>query len=80
MHPVTLDISRGRDQGQDLAEYCLITALIALIALGIFCHVSGGIQGMWSSTGTTLAAANASAGTQGAAGAVDTSTNQSTGR
>jgi len=37
---------RHQDQGQELAEYCLITALIVLIALGIFWHVSGGIQSM----------------------------------
>jgi Flp pilus assembly pilin Flp len=36
----------NRDQGQVLAEYCLIAALIALVALGIFWHVSGGIQGI----------------------------------
>jgi hypothetical protein len=28
--------STGEDHGQDLAEYCLLTALVALIALGIF--------------------------------------------
>ena len=68
----TLRIFGGNDQGQDLAEYCLLTALIALIALGIFYHVSGGIQGLWSSTGTALVAANASTGsvdTTGASGA-----------
>jgi Flp pilus assembly pilin Flp len=37
---------KDQDQGQVLAEYCLITALVVLIALGIFWHVSGGIQGM----------------------------------
>jgi Flp pilus assembly pilin Flp len=35
-----------QDRGQVLAEYCLIAALIVLIALGIFWRVSGGIQGM----------------------------------
>jgi len=28
--------STGEDHGQDLAEYCLLTALVALIAFGIF--------------------------------------------
>ncbi|MGA2195459.1 MAG: hypothetical protein ABSH40_09335 [Bryobacteraceae bacterium] len=37
---------KDQDQGQVLAEYCLITALIVLIALGIFWHVSGGIPGI----------------------------------
>ena len=44
-----------RDSGQDLAEYCLITAFIALICLGIFWHVSGGLQGMWTSINASLA-------------------------
>ena len=54
------------DQGQDVAEYCLITALIVLVALGIFWHVSGGIQGMWDSANTTLVAGNSNPGTAGA--------------
>jgi Flp pilus assembly pilin Flp len=37
---------KDQDHGQVLAEYCLITALIVLIALGIFWRVSGGIQGI----------------------------------
>lgn len=48
----------GNDRGQDLAEYCLMTALIALIALGIFWHVSGGLEGMWKSMNASLAAGN----------------------
>jgi Flp pilus assembly pilin Flp len=73
MFQATLRIFRRSDQGQDLAEYCLLTALIALIALGIFSYVSGGIQGMWSIADTTLVAANAATGSQGTGG-------QSTGR
>ena len=46
------------DRGQDLAEYCLITALIALIALGIFWHVTGGLQGMWTSMNASMPAGN----------------------
>lgn len=45
---------REEECGQDLAEYCLITAFIALVALGIFWHVSGGLQGMWTSINTSL--------------------------
>jgi Flp pilus assembly pilin Flp len=44
----------SEDRGQDLAEYCLLTALVALIALGIFVHVSGGVQAVWSSANTSL--------------------------
>jgi Flp pilus assembly pilin Flp len=42
--------------GQDVAEYCLITALIALVGLGIFIHISGGLQTVWQSAGSSLAA------------------------
>lgn len=47
------------ERGQGLAEYCLITALIALVALGIFWHVSGGLQGGWGTANTALASGNA---------------------
>jgi Flp pilus assembly pilin Flp len=47
-----------KDRGQDVAEYCLLTALIALIGLGIFWHVSGGLQGMWNSMNASLASGN----------------------
>jgi len=60
---------RTSDEGQDLAESCLITALIALIALGIIFHVSGGLQGMWSTADTALVHGNAASATNGAAGA-----------
>jgi Flp pilus assembly pilin Flp len=49
---------REEDCGQDVAEYCLITAFIALVALGIFWHVSGGLQGMWTSINNSLVAGN----------------------
>jgi Flp pilus assembly pilin Flp len=50
---------RTEDGGQDLAEYCLLTALVALVAAGIFVHFSGGIQAIWGSANTTLVAGNA---------------------
>jgi Flp pilus assembly pilin Flp len=56
------------DRGQDVAEYCLMTALVALIALGIFWHLSGGLQGMWTSLNASLAAGNASGQGTGLAG------------
>ena len=80
MFRTMLGIFRRRDQGQDLSEYCLLTALIALIALGIFYHVSGGIEGLWSTTDTTLVAANATTGTQGTAGASGATTGQPSGQ
>jgi len=51
---------RKNEHGQDLAEYCLLVALVALIALGLMAHFSGGIQGIWNSASTTLASGNAS--------------------
>ncbi|MGA2267167.1 MAG: hypothetical protein ABSH44_01735 [Bryobacteraceae bacterium] len=69
MFRAILGFFRGSDHGQDLAEYCLITALIALIAMGILYRVSGGIQGMWSTADTTLVAGNATTGTNGASDA-----------
>ncbi|HUB82858.1 MAG TPA: hypothetical protein VMB03_28865 [Bryobacteraceae bacterium] len=53
------------ESGQDLAEYCLITAFIALVALGIFWHVSGGLQGMWTSINASLAAGNSGSSSAG---------------
>jgi len=58
---------RSEDRGQDLAEYCLLTALIALVAVGIFVHFSGGMQALWGAANTTLVAGNsATNGTPGA--------------
>jgi Flp pilus assembly pilin Flp len=42
------------NQGQDLAEYCLITAFIAVGGCAVFFHVSGGIQNVWSNANSTL--------------------------
>ena len=46
------------DRGQDLAEYCLLTALVALIGLAILIHVSGGMQALWTGANTSLVAGN----------------------
>jgi Flp pilus assembly pilin Flp len=56
-----------RDLGQDLAEYCLLTALVALVALGIIWHVGGGLDGLWGTANTTLATGNSTSGSNGAA-------------
>ena len=53
---------RKNEHGQDLAEYCLLVALVALIALGLMAHFSGGLQGIWNSANTTLATGNSSSG------------------
>jgi Flp pilus assembly pilin Flp len=43
------------ERAQDLAEYCLMTALLALVALGVFIHASGGLHAIWNNAGSTLA-------------------------
>ena len=51
------------EQGQDLAEYCLLAALVALVALGIVVHVSGGMRGLWAGANTVLANGQTASGT-----------------
>ena len=51
----------SEDRGQDLAEYCLLTALIALIGLGILVHLSGGMQALWGGANMSLTAGSAAA-------------------
>jgi len=61
-----------RDDGQDLAEYCLLTALVALVAAAILVHVTGGMQNLWSFAGqTTNSAATAASGARTASGGGD---------
>jgi Flp pilus assembly pilin Flp len=57
----------GRENGQDLAEYCLLTALVLLIGLGIFYHVHGGMADLWTTANSTLGSSNnaVGSGTQG---------------
>lgn len=57
-----------RDEGQDLSEWCLITALIALIALGIFWHISGGMGALWNNSNTSIANAGTAVGAGATAG------------
>lgn len=55
------------EDGHGLAEYCLVTAFIALIALGFYLHVSGGVQDLWGTANSALVSGSG-------AGAVATST------
>jgi len=57
---------RDSDLGQDLAEYCLITALVCLVVLGILWRVGGGIDGIWGTANSTLATGNSTSGAGGA--------------
>ena len=52
---------RRNDLGQDLAEYCLMTAIIALVGLGIFYQLSGGFQILWGTANGAMVAADSSA-------------------
>jgi Flp pilus assembly pilin Flp len=49
------------EQGQDLIEYTLLMAFVALASAALFIGAGKSIQGIWSSTNSQLTAANASA-------------------
>jgi len=49
------------DQGQDLIEYTLLMAFVALASAALFIGAGGSIKGIWSTTNSQLVAANASA-------------------
>jgi Flp pilus assembly pilin Flp len=49
------------DQGQDLIEYTLLMAFVALASAALFLGAGGSIQGIWSVTNSQLAAANSTA-------------------
>ena len=52
-----LKFFRKDEMGQDLAEYCLLTALLAVVALGIVYRVSGGMDGIWGSVNSHVTSA-----------------------
>ena len=43
------------EQGQDLIEYTLLMAFIALASAAIFVNAGGSISGIWGSANTQLA-------------------------
>ncbi|MGA1995817.1 MAG: Flp family type IVb pilin [Bryobacteraceae bacterium] len=49
------------EQGQDLIEYTLLTAFVALASAAVFIGAGGSIKGVWTVTSNQLSAANASA-------------------
>jgi Flp pilus assembly pilin Flp len=49
------------DQGQDLIEYTLLMAFVALASATLFIGAGGSISGIWTTTNTQLAAANTAA-------------------
>ncbi|MCU1326981.1 MAG: Flp family type IVb pilin, partial [Bryobacterales bacterium] len=49
------------EQGQDLIEYTLLMAFVALAAAALFIGAGGSISGIWTASNTQLAAANTAA-------------------
>jgi Flp pilus assembly pilin Flp len=49
------------EQGQDLIEYTLLMAFVALASAALFIGAGGSIKGIWGATNTQLAAANTAA-------------------
>lgn len=49
------------EQGQDLIEYTLLMAFVALASAALFKGAGGAIKGIWSSTSSQLTQANSSA-------------------
>jgi Flp pilus assembly pilin Flp len=47
------------EQGQDLIEYTLLMAFIALASASIFISAGGSLTGIWSGASSQLVAANA---------------------
>jgi Flp pilus assembly pilin Flp len=46
------------EQGQDVIEYALLTAFVALAASAVFFGAGGSLKGIFSQTATNLASAN----------------------
>jgi Flp pilus assembly pilin Flp len=49
------------EQGQDLIEYTLLMAFVALASAALFLGAGGSIKGIWGAANSQLVAANASA-------------------
>ena len=48
----------NEDQGQDLIEYTLLLAFVALASAALFIGAGGSVKGIWSTTNSQLVAAN----------------------
>jgi Flp pilus assembly pilin Flp len=46
------------EQGQDLIEYTLLMAFVALASAALFLGAGGSIQGIWSTSNSQLSSAN----------------------
>jgi Flp pilus assembly pilin Flp len=56
-----LDGFLGDEQGQDLIEYTLLMAFVALASAALFIGAGSSIKGIWTSTNTNLTTANTNA-------------------
>jgi len=60
--PMTILRNLWRDeQGQDLIEYTLLMAFVALASAALFLGAGGSIKGIWTVTNSQLTQANAQA-------------------
>jgi Flp pilus assembly pilin Flp len=50
------------DQGQDLIEYTLLLAFVALASAALFLGAGGSISGIWNTSASQLVVANTGAG------------------
>jgi len=50
------------EQGQDLIEYTLLLAFVALASAALFIGAGGSVESIWSQGNRTLEAANSAAG------------------
>ncbi len=51
------------EQGQDLVEYTLLLAFVALASAALFINAGGSINGIWTTANSRLTAANTAAST-----------------
>ena len=49
------------EEGQDMVEYALLLAFIALAAVGLLGGIKTQLSGLWSTINSTLASANVAA-------------------
>ena len=49
------------EQGQDLIEYTLLLAFVALASAALFVNAGRSVSGIWNATNSRLTAANAAA-------------------
>jgi Flp pilus assembly pilin Flp len=49
------------ESGQDLIEYCLLLAFVALCAVGLLTGMRTSVMGLWTSTNTALISAQSAA-------------------